>query len=178
MADRQGLSTYLSNKLQAMRAAAHAFESGDATRETIAAECSVSDVTGVRRVRIRDFQLLSDSGAAFGGFGLGPSSPEMLLGVLASCLAHTYLIGAAHRGVSLDGVHVRFEAENNDAAFLGLDTRDPPYPFEIRAIVRLDSAAGEDELNDLHAYAAQACPLTRLVREPVAVDIHVERPKR
>src|SRR5436189_4174421 len=98
--------------------------SGDAMRETVSAECSASDLTGVRRVRIRDFQLVSDSGPAFGGFGLGPSSPEMLLGVLASCLTHTYLIGAAQRGMSLDAVQVRFEAENNDAGFLGLDTAD------------------------------------------------------
>src|SRR4051794_10818205 len=110
-----GLATYLANKVQAMREAAASFPTGDAVKETIAAECTASNVTGVRRVRIRDFQMLSDSGPAFGGFSLGPSSPEVLLSALASCLTHTYLIGAAHRGIALDSVNVRFEAENNDA---------------------------------------------------------------
>jgi uncharacterized OsmC-like protein len=175
MTNRSGLETYLSNKACAMAAAARGLESGDAARDTIAAECSVSDLTGVRRVRIRDFQLVSDSGPAFGGFGLGPSSPELLLGVLASCLTHTYLIGAAQRGVSLDGVHVRFEAENNDAGFLGLDTADPSYPFNIRAVVRIDSRADQSEIDGLHAYAAGACPLTKLVRESQSVDIRPDR---
>ena len=122
-------------------------------------------------MRIRDFQLVSDSGPAFGGFGLGPSSPELLLGVLASCLTHTYLIGAATRGISLNSVHVRFEAENNDAEFLGLETADPPYPFNIRAVVKIDSHGSPEELQALHAYVARACPLTKLVRESLSVDI-------
>ena len=175
MANGGGLQTYLSNKAGAMAAAARGLESGDAARDTIAAECSVSDLTGIRRMRIRDFQLVSDSGPAFGGFGLGPSSPELLLGVLASCLTHTYLIGAAQRGMSLDGVYVRFEAENNDAAFLGLETADPSYPFNIRAVVRIESRAAQHEIEALHAYAVSTCPLTKLVRESQPVDIRAER---
>jgi uncharacterized OsmC-like protein len=173
MAHGSGLGTYLSNKADAMTAAARKLPSGDAAREAIAAECSAADLTGVRRVRMRDFQIVSDSGPAFGGFGLGPSSPELLLGVLASCLTHTYLIGAAQRGVSLDAVHVRFEAENNDAAFLGLETGDPPYPFNIRGTVKIESRAPQADIDALHAYAAATCPLTKLVREALPVAIAV-----
>jgi uncharacterized OsmC-like protein len=174
MTNGAGLDAYLSNKAGAMATAARVLDSGDAARQTIAAECSASDLTGIRRVRIRDFQVISDSGPAFGGFSLGPSSPEMLLGVLASCLTHTYLIGAAQRGITLDGVHVRFEAENNDAAFLGLDTGDPPYPFNIRAVVRLESRASRSEIDALHAYAAATCPLTKLIREAHPVEIRAD----
>jgi uncharacterized OsmC-like protein len=174
MSDERSLEKYLSNKAGAMAAAARSSASGDAVRETIAAECSASDLTGVRRVRVGDFQLISDSGPAFGGFRLGPSSPELLLGVLASCLTHTYLIGAANMGIPLDDVRVRFEAENNDAAFLGLETADPPYPFNIRARVAVASGASSEQLQRLHEYAARSCPLTRLVREPLSVSIEVE----
>jgi uncharacterized OsmC-like protein len=169
----RSLSEYLVNKAEAMAAAARALPSGDAARETIAAECSASDITGVRRVRIRDFQMISDSGPGFGGFGLGPSSPELLLGVLASCLTHTYLIGAASKGISLDSVRVRFEAENNDAAFLGLATQDPPYPDNIRAHVDVASSAPAEQLSELHEYAAQTCPLTKLVRLALQVTVNV-----
>jgi uncharacterized OsmC-like protein len=173
MDDESGLQKYLANKRAAMAAAADRFGSGDAARETIAAECSAGDLTGVRRVRIRDFQLISDSGPAFGGFSLGPSSPELLLGILASCLTHTYLIGAATLGIPLDNVHVRFEAENNDAAFLGLETTDPPYPTGIRGSVRIGSPAQPEELAVLHEFAAASCPLTKLVREPIPVTISI-----
>jgi uncharacterized OsmC-like protein len=174
MTQERSLQIYLNNKAKAMAAAARAGGAGNSFRETVSAECSASDLTGVRRVRIRDFQLVSDSGPAFGGFGLGPSSPELLLGVLASCLTHTYLIGAARQGIALDAVRVRFEAENNDAAFLGLETADPPYPFNIRAQVRVESPASAEAIAALHAYAASNCPLTRLVREPLSVTIQLD----
>ena len=174
MTNQRDLATYIENKAAAMREAAVRIGSGEAAKETVAAECSASDLTGVRRLRIRDFQLVSDSGPAFGGFSLGPSSPEMLLGVLASCLTHTYLIGAALQGVALDNVHVRFEAENNDAAFLGLATTDPPYPFNIRAFVRVESKATAGAIAALHEYAATTCPLTKLMRVPSTVSITVE----
>jgi uncharacterized OsmC-like protein len=174
MAVETGLTAYLANKAKAMFEAARGFGTGAAVRETISAQCTASNLTGVRQIRIRQFQLLSDSGPAFGGFGLGPSSPEILLGALASCLTHTYLIGAAQRNMSLDKVEVRFEAENNDAAFLGLATEDPPYPFNIRALVRVESQASPEELAELHDYAARTCPLTKLVRDSLSVQITVD----
>jgi uncharacterized OsmC-like protein len=165
------LQQYLSNKSEAMRAASRSYGSGAAVRETIAAECSASDLTGIRRIQIRDFRFLSDSGPAFGGFGLGPSSPELLLGVLASCLTHTYLIGAAKEGIPLDSVRVRFEAENNDAGFLGLATMDPELPFNIRALVHLESSAETERVARLHDWARRSCPLTKLIREAHTVTI-------
>ena len=168
------LREYLTNKAAAMRSYAGRFDSGDAVREAIAAECVADESTGVRRVNIRDFQFVSDSGPGFGGSGLGPSSPELLLGVLASCLTHTYLIGAASQGVPLDSVRVRMEADNNDAAFLGLTTSDPSYPFNIRAHVYIVSTAEAGQLAALHSYAASTCPLTKLIREPASLTILVK----
>lgn len=50
--------------------------------------------SGVREIRIRDFQIISDSPEDYAGYSLGPSSPELQLGVLGSCLAHITLIQA------------------------------------------------------------------------------------
>jgi uncharacterized OsmC-like protein len=166
-----GLEEYLVRKRAAMTAAAAGLAGGDAARETISATCTADDLSGVRRITIRDFQILSDSGPGFGGADRGPSSPELLLGVLASCLTHTYLIGAAQRGIPLREVRVRFEADNNDAGFLGLATSDPSLPFNIRGFVEVSSSAPDADLAALHAYATESCPLTRLVREPNSVTI-------
>jgi uncharacterized OsmC-like protein len=155
-----------------MASTARGLRRGDAARESISAQCSAADITGVRRIRIRDFQLMSDSGPAFGGYGMGPSSPELFLGVLASCLTHTYLIGAASRGVALDAVHVRVEAENNDARLLGLETADPATPFNLRAFVHLESSADPAAIAALHDYVDQSCPLTRIVREGAGIEVH------
>ncbi len=62
--------------------------------------------SGVREIRIRDFQVISDSPEDYAGYSLGPSSPELQLGVLGSCLTHITLIQASQRGVSLDALEV------------------------------------------------------------------------
>jgi uncharacterized OsmC-like protein len=168
----RGLTTYLKQKAQAMRAAARERPAGEHWRERVEATCVADDATGVRRLRIRDWQFLSDSGPSFGGWGLGPSSPELLCGVVSTCLTHTYLIGAATLDIPVERVRVRVSADNNDAAFLDIATDDPPLPFNITAHVELEAPdAAPDQLARLHQYAAERCPLTRLLRTPNPVTI-------
>ena len=171
-AETRGLRAYLKQKAASMRAAATRKPSSADWRERVEAVCTADDLTGVRKLRIRDWQLLGDSGPDFGGWGLGPSSPELLCGVLSTCLTHTYLIGAAVLDIPVDRVQVRVSADNNDAAFLDIETGDPPLPFNITAQVELQAPdASTEEVQRLHRYAADNCPLTRLVRTPNAVTI-------
>lgn len=168
----RGLRAYLRQKAASMRAAAAARPDGQDWHERVEAVCTADDLTGVRRLRIRDWQFLSDSGAGFGGWSLGPSSPELLCGVISTCLTHTYLIGAAVLTIPVDRVQVRVSAENNDAAFLDIATDDPPLPFNITAHIELEAAdATTEQCARLHDYAAANCPLTRLVRTPNDVRI-------
>lgn len=169
--DQRGLGDYLAQKAAAMRRAAEERPRGEDWHETIEATCVADDATGVRKLRIRDWQFIGDSGPAFGGWGLGPSSPELLLGVISTCLTHTYLIGAATMGITLDRVEVKVTAENNDARFLGIETSDPDLPFHIRAEVRIEAAGlPAAERARLHRYA-ERCPLTKLVRNSNVVTV-------
>ena len=168
----RGLRAYIRQKAAAMRAAASRRPAGAGWREHVEAVCTVDDLTGVRKLRIRDWQLLGDSGPDFGGWGLGPSSPELLCGVLSTCLTYTYLIGAATLDIPVDRVQVRVSADNNDAAFLDIATDDPPLPFNIPARVQVEAGdATAEQVARLHAYAAQNCPLTRLLRTPNPITI-------
>jgi uncharacterized OsmC-like protein len=158
-----------------MRAAAAQRRRGADWRETVTATCRADDVTGVRKLRMGKWQLTGDSGPSFGGWGLGPSSPELLCGVISTCLTHTYLIGAATMDIPLDAVEVTVSAKNNDARFLGIETSDPAVPFNITARVRLDAAGvPEAQVAALHTYARERCPLTALVRQANEVTIVVE----
>jgi hypothetical protein len=65
--------------------------------------------SGVRRIRVRDFQIITDSPPDFAGYDLGPSSPELVLGGLASCLNHSYLIQAAALEVPIESIEVEVE---------------------------------------------------------------------
>ena len=66
---------------------------------------------------------------------------------------------------------MRFEAENNDARFVGLETSDPDVPFRIRGQVELKTDADAAAVAALHDYATKNCPLTRIVREPQSITI-------
>lgn len=171
--DGRGLGDYLRQKAAAMREAVGRKPRGDDWRERIEAVSVADDATGVRKLRIRDWQMVSDSGPGFGGWGLGPSSPELLCGVLSTCLTHTYLIGAAWMEVPVERVEVRVSAENNDAPFVELETGDPRVPFDLVARVTLEATgATEAQREALHRYARERCPLTALLRQ--ANDVRIE----
>jgi hypothetical protein len=77
----------------------------------------VAGGSGVRPVSIREFTIVTDSAPALAGYNLGPTAPELLLASLASCLAHTYLIVAANRGVTVLLVKGRSYAQPDPRAF-------------------------------------------------------------
>ena len=170
----RSLRVYLEQKRTAMTAAAAAKPTGADWRETVTATRVADDASGLRKLRIRDWQFIGDSGPGFGGFSLGPSSPEILCGVISTCLTHTYEIGAAMMGIPVDRIEVRVTAENNDARFGGLETEDPPTPFNLQAAVKLEaSAASPERVAELHAYASANCPLTKLIRQGAPVTVTV-----
>lgn len=169
------LREYLQAKGDAIRATAAAKPDPNDWRETVAATCTADDRTGVRKLRIRDWLIIGDSGPGFGGFSLGPSSPELLCGVISTCLTHTYEIGASMMRIPVDRIEVRVSALNNDARFGGIDTDDPPLPWDITARVCIDAAdANAEQLAALHAYASERCPLTNLIRTGAPVSVIVE----
>ncbi len=162
------------DKAAAIRGLAVAKPDAAAWRESVSATCVADDRTGVRKLRIRDWQLIGDSGPGFGGFSLGPSSPELLCGVISTCLTHTYEIGACLMGIALDRIEVRVTAENNDARFGGLETDDPATPSNIQARVTLEAPdVPAERLAELHRYASANCPLTNLIRSGAPVTVTV-----
>ena len=162
------------DKAAAIRGLAVAKPEAAAWRETVSATCVADDRTGVRKLRIRDWQFIGDSGPGFGGFSLGPSSPELLCGVISTCLTHTYEIGACLMGIPLERIEVRVSAENNDARFGGLETDDPATPFNLQAKVTLHAPdVPSERLAELHRYASANCPLTNLIRGGAPVTVTV-----
>lgn len=142
--------------------------------EEIGAVCVADDATGVRKVRIGDWSFVGDGGPDIGGFGLGPSSPELLCAVVSTCLTHTLMCVAALRDVPLDRVEVRVRARNNDARFFDVPTDAPAVPYDLTAAVDLSSTgAGEAELAELLAEADSRCPMLRLIRSRHTVDVQV-----
>jgi uncharacterized OsmC-like protein len=130
------------------------------------ASTQVEGRSGIRRIRIRNFQIISDSPADFAGYDLGPSSPELQLGVLSSCLSHIFLIQAADRQVPLDALRVEVTAEQDPRAGQPGFENVPIYPHNIAYTAYVTSPASDEELQALYEAVEQACPILNLLKNP------------
>lgn len=130
--------------------------------------------SGIRRVRIRDYQVITDSAPDFAGYGLGPTAPELQLGVLGSCLAHSFLIQAADRETPIDALEVEVAAEIDARAGQPGYPDITVHPRQVRYTLRVDSPASADEIAALQAAMEQACPILSLLRNPHEIRGGVE----
>ncbi|WP_282939705.1 OsmC family protein [Paenibacillus sp. RC67] len=122
--------------------------------------------SGVREIRIRDFQIISDSPPDFAGYDLGPSSPELQLGVLGSCLTHITLIQAAERGVKLESLEVEVTGQQHPLAGKPGYEDVPIYPHNIQYKLHIVSPESDQTIAELHEAVERACPVLNLLANP------------
>lgn len=160
------LREYLKQKRAAIEARRARARQEPPQPHQLRATVSAEGRSGIRRIRIRDFQVVSDSGPDFAGYDLGPSSPELQLGVLGSCLTHVFLIQAADLGVPLDSLSVEVTGQIDPRAGKPGFESVPVYPHNIAYDVRLESPASRDEIAALHDAVERACPILNLLLNP------------
>ncbi|HEU5319711.1 MAG TPA: OsmC family protein [Methylomirabilota bacterium] len=168
------LREYLTEKREALRRRRALAEASGAGPSLLQATVRAEGRSGVRRIRIRDFQILSDSAADYAGYDLGPGSPELQLGVLGACLTHVFLIQAADRGVPLDSLEVDVSGlMDRRAGWAGHDDV-PRHPYGISYRVRVASPASRAEIDALHEAVERACPVLNLLKNPQRITGAVE----
>jgi uncharacterized OsmC-like protein len=169
------LREYLVQKRDALLARRSKAKTGGAGPHTIAANVKAEGRSGVRRIRIRDHQILSDSPSDFAGYDFGPASPELQIGVLGSCLTHIFLIQAADRQVVLDSIDVDVTAQLDGRANQPGHEDIPVYPHNIQYTVKIESPASDQELKELHAAVERVCPILNLLVNPQQIAGSVVR---
>lgn len=145
-----------------------------ATRHDRAAT-TVERRSGIRRIRLRGHQVITDSPPDFVGYDLGPSSPEVALGALGSCLAHSWLIQAAVHGPRLQVVEVEVTGRLDARAGQAGHEDIRPEPQGIGGVVRLTTTASAAEIAVVETAVDRACPILNLLRRPQAIAARVER---
>ncbi|MFM9107522.1 MAG: OsmC family protein [Chloroflexota bacterium] len=171
-----GFRDYLDDKRTAVLAARERVAETTPPPRQVTATVTAADRAGVRRVRIRDHHGLLDSGPEMGGFDLGPSPVESLLGALGGCLAHTIIVQAAARQIPLDAVTVEVAATVDPRAGHPAFPDVPIHPTGITWIARIQSPAETERLTRLVETAERVCPVTALLTEPQPVSgslIHI-----
>jgi uncharacterized OsmC-like protein len=163
------LLEYLEQKRRALLERRARIAEGRLGPAALKANVTAEGRSGIRRIRIRDFQVISDSPPDFAGYDLGPSSPELQLGVLGSCLNHSYLIQAAALEIPLHFIEVEVEGTIDPrAGSPGFETT-PVYPQNISYVVKIVSSASEADLERLQVAVERACPILNLLKNPQIV---------
>jgi hypothetical protein len=151
------LNEYLGQKREAIAVRKAHVAAGESGPKTLTARVRAEGRSGVRRIRIRDFQVISDSEADFAGYDLGPSSPE---------LTHTFLIQAAALGVPLDSLELEVTGTIDPRAGSPGFEAVPIYPHGIRYAVSIASPAASSEIEALREAVERNCPILNLLRQP------------
>lgn len=133
------------------------------------AASKVAGITGARPTKMGETVLISDSAPALAGHALGPTAPEMLLGALASCLVHTYLIQAALLELPIDHVEVVARGKLDMSGVVGLPYEQPPRMQDIHYTAQIAAALSAQDLERLHAQVEATCPVLNTLR--LAMDV-------
>ena len=168
-----GLNNYLSHKRAAVLARQQRIAEGTAQANHLHAHVTAEGRSGVRRLRIREHQILSDSPYDFSGFNLGPSSPELQLGVLGTCVTHIFLIQAAERQVPLESLEVEVTGVIDPRGGKPGHEATPIWPHDIGYTVHIDSPASRTEIDALFEAVERSCPILNLLRNPQSIRAEV-----
>ena len=163
------LIEYLSDKSRALAERLARIARGEALPVKLQAKVSAEGRSGVRRIRIRGHQVLSDSPPDFAGFDLGASSPELQLGVLGSCVTHITLIQAAERQVPVDQVEVEVHGVIDPRGGRPGYEHIPVWPHDIGYTLFIDSPAPREQVQALFEAVERSCPILNLLRSPQTI---------
>ncbi|EIJ78483.1 OsmC family protein [Bacillus methanolicus PB1] len=165
------LKEYLVQKREAgLKLQEHYEKHPESAVEPIKARVKAKGRSGVREIRIRDFQIISDSPENFAGYSLGPTSPEIQLGVLGSCLTHITLIQASLLQISIDSLEVEITGIQNHLAGKEGFEDVPIYPHNIRYKLFIQSEESPETIAKLHEEVEKVCPILNLLKNPQQIE--------
>lgn len=169
------LAEYLTYKREAFRALRTRILAPGYQPTRVHARVTAEGRSGVRRIRLRDHQVLTDSPSDFVGYDLGPSAPELALGALGSCLTHSYLIQAAVQDVALDSLEVEIVGQIDQRAGEAGHEATKREPHDIAYTVHIGTSASDAAVAALHEAVERLCPILNLLRSPQAIAGVVRR---
>lgn len=135
----------------------------------LSARVTAESRTGIRRLRIRNFQILSDGSRESGEFELGAGSWPSVVGALGSAVAGDFLTLASIHGVPIDELEVVFTSRPGRAASSEGD-RQITYPRNLAYTAFVVSPASDEELEKLRLEVERFSPVLRLVIESQKID--------
>ena len=162
------LNQFLDDKRVALEAALAA-AMADPKPLQLQASVNVRGRSGVRVIKVRQFELINDTPADFGGFDLGPNSPEHLLVALGGCIAHTAEMIAAFMHLSIERIDVDVTASIHALAQTPGYEHIPFGPYDMKYTLHIESTAPAEQLATLHQQVEATCPLYNFLTKPQVI---------
>ncbi|MDR1980586.1 MAG: OsmC family protein [Tannerellaceae bacterium] len=168
-------NAYLHIQERSKAAAANPSENPSPSEPRITAHIKVEGATGVRRIHIREFEILHDNPAYLAGNDLGPSAQEHQLGVLTSCITHITLIQAAAREIPLDTLAVSVKGTIDYRAGRPGFEDVPRFPHNISYTVHVKSPVPYEKIVELRDAVEAVCPIYNLLKDEQVIIGKIER---
>lgn len=127
----------------------------------LVATVSAEGRAGIRRVKIRDHQIISDSGYKGGGSDFGPIPAEFVLAGLGGCLSHGWVMQSALAGIDLRFLEIEVKTT---AAPEGSKA-----PAHLEYTVKIGSDASPEKIRALFAIVEQKSYVFNLLINPIAI---------
>lgn len=169
------LPEYLERKRDLMDAYRKQLRGPEAAPTALRATVSVAAGSGVRPIRMREHTVVSDAGAVIGGWGLGATAPELLLGALASCLAHSALMIAADHGIALEELTIDVTGKLDYRGTLGVAAEAVVPPTELSYVLRFGGSISDTAIATIEQEIQRLCPVLLALTQPTAVSGRSER---
>jgi uncharacterized OsmC-like protein len=125
-------------------------------------------------VTARRFTFRTDWPPEIGGRDSGPSPGEALLGALGGCVAMTYIVKAASRGVTIDELEVMIEARVDLQGAFELDSVRAGLS-DVTVTVGIRSDADDAVLDELAQTTSRTSAVFDSLANPVPMRLLVQR---
>lgn len=152
-----------------MSAALDAAQNGGNVRGSYRMNVNLLENTRVE-VKARNFTMIIDEPASFGGTNTGPNPEEVLLAGVGACQAVTAALYAAMIDIPIRSYSVRLIGDADFSGFYGLHD-DPPVGFDrVRCEVTIDADAPEARLREFEQLVEDRCVGHGTLRKPVPIE--------
>ena len=106
------------------------------------------EIGGQKVKRIHTFAI--DEPKELLGEDTSANPQEYLMGAMNACIMNTYVVAAAMKGITLEGVEMETDGELDLRGFLGIDKNVIPGYKELNYKVRLKGNGTREQYEDIH----------------------------
>ncbi len=118
----------------------------------------------------RSHTIRMDEPAPLGGSDTAPNMVEVVLGAYGCCLTTGYVMNAAQRGITLEGVDVKLKGDLDLRGFFGISADVPPGYKGVEVEVNLKApGASRKDLESLHEHVLKTSPVGSIISRPLKV---------